>query len=218
MSRNNKKSSNPDSIAPKKTAQASSMGYFVPSTHTKQELYQLYNEWNAKLADESFPDIEHMTKDGFFTPMFKAAPGKKMSSVTSATMGKRFNQGQLEYYHMISVMSLHHNWPRMQQHKPRISGKFAQWLLERTSEGLTVDEILRLARSFNYKKEPRSYRGNTNFKVGLKRSYVYLVQKLLLQDLFEWHRSHPEGIWYAEEEATSSPDVDSDFSDDSEAE
>lgn len=198
MAKGTKKYSNSSQFQP---SQHNSIGYFIPKTVSKQDFYDVYAEWNAKLEAESFPDIEITNRDGHSQPLFRGVKGKKTLNKSAAAIAMLFDQNQLDYYHMISVFAEHNLWQFRYYEDPLVSGQFAQWLMQRTSEGLTVDQMFALAKTFS-RKDPLVLKAFYKFKKSLTRSFLYNTQKKLLSELFEWHRTNPAGVWYVDDTET----------------
>lgn len=85
------------------------IGYFVPSTISKEEWIRIRKEWDTKLKNSGHNDIEQYSANctGHFSPFFYKTAGSKSRSGSARTEAVQYRPETAEYYRRLGLF-FHH--------------------------------------------------------------------------------------------------------------
>ncbi len=168
-----------------------------PSNMTMREYQKLFKFWNQKLQDAGHHDIEDISPsfDGSFTPFFRKDPTSMTHSCHSAYALADYSHEKEEYYRMCRIFLEHCNW---QREFKRLAGAYRAMFHMHTN-GAAYNIIakyfrgdLKQRRLIRQKYEidavrPRIFKGRSIF-------WVHTHMQNIITRMFEWHKTHPEGL------------------------
>lgn len=145
----------------------------------KQQLKELYKEWNKKLADSGFEDIEDWDQSGIDKQKSVVLPNKYRQQLIKherlMQQGYEDHLRACENYHL-------HNHDKLD----RLDGILIKWV----SEGYSYREILGMLKE----QHPDLYFKNGKPGISLfKLSRAYIPR--LTKQAYEWNKTSPDGLW-----------------------
>lgn len=162
------------------------IGYYKPANMSEKEFRELYKTWNAKLDSLSHSDIESFDRSatGHFSPFFRRSHGYKSNISSAIYTASKIRPDAQEYFRLVSCyaecVDFKKYWPKKTRYH-----KLYYYLLRLHADGYTYRKILKLT------NERQAYHS-------LKERYtftrLFLIIKMLLEPMFEWHKTDPEGL------------------------
>jgi hypothetical protein len=132
---------------------------YSPADSAKKEFKALVSEWEAKLAESGFKDIEYRTPGGYTTPLFKDGPAASHLLHNYEAEVERYYQLCLDFSHVLDFEA---------EFGPEL-GKVYKWLWYFHAEGVPYRSV---ANAFKGKVDKKN-RNVEKVPVELQHSVSY---------------------------------------------
>lgn len=183
----------------KKRQKLQGMRPVTPSNMTMTQYQKLFKEWNRKLQDSGHNDIENIypTPVGTFTPFFRKDPQSMTLSRDSTHALEAYDSNTEEYYRMCRIYLEHCNW---KQKFKRMHGAY-KFIFSMHTNGAAYNTIAKYFRTDakTRLKLRQKYDVRPPSPTILRRQSIFWVHthiQKILACMFEWHKTHPDGLSY----------------------